>query len=135
MSKHTVQDLVFVGGGGRVVALDRYDGSVVWKWKAPRGSGFLAALSPISYVSVALDGDRLIVASRRGTWCLDPVTGAEVWETLDATFNASSYPVVASGAAGANSAASAASGAATAAATAAAAAAATAAATAAASSG
>ena len=61
MSKHTVQDLVFVGGGGRVVALDRYDGSVVWKWKAPRGRGFLAALSPISYVSVALDGDRLIV--------------------------------------------------------------------------
>ena len=80
MSKHTVQDLVFVGGGGRVVALDRYDGSVIWKWKAPRGSGFLASLSPISYVSVALDGDRLIVASRRGTWCLDPVTGAEVWE-------------------------------------------------------
>jgi len=70
-SERTVQDFLFVGLNGRVIALDRYDGSVVWKWKAPKAA---------SFVSVMVDGDRLIAAANGYIYCLDPVFGQVVWE-------------------------------------------------------
>jgi outer membrane protein assembly factor BamB len=63
-------DLVFVGFNSRVAALDRYSGEVVWDWKSPEGSG---------YVSLLLDGDRLIASVQGYTYCLDPLYGQEVW--------------------------------------------------------
>lgn len=65
-----IDNLLFVGFSRRVVALDRFDGSIVWDWKSSSGSGF---------VSLLLDGDRLIASCSGYTWCLDPLTGAEVW--------------------------------------------------------
>lgn len=62
--------LVFVGFNRRVVALDRYSGEIRWDWKAPKGGG---------YVSLLIDGDRLIVNCQGYTWCLDPLSGEEVW--------------------------------------------------------
>lgn len=62
--------LVFVGFNRRVVALDRYSGEIRWDWKAAKGSG---------YVSILIDGDRLIVNCQGYTWCLDPLSGEEVW--------------------------------------------------------
>ena len=62
--------LVFVGFNRRVVALDRYSGEIRWDWKAATGSG---------YVSLLIDGDRLIVNCQGYTWCLDPLSGEEVW--------------------------------------------------------
>src|SRR5262245_9719801 len=47
--EYTLLDLVFVGFNRRVVALDRYNGDVVWDWKSPAGTGFPAIL---------VDGDR-----------------------------------------------------------------------------
>ena len=55
----------------RVIALDRADGHVVWEWKAPKGSGF---------VSLLLDGDRLMVGVSGYIYCLDPTYGQVVWE-------------------------------------------------------
>ena len=121
MPASTVQDLVFVGGRNLVVALDRYDGTEVWKWKALSGKGFWGSLSSPSFVSIALDGDRLIVASPKRIWCLDPLTGEEVWRSEGVSFGLGSYPVVA-GAASSGQASSAAAGAAAAQAAAAAAA-------------
>jgi outer membrane protein assembly factor BamB len=62
--------LVFVGFNSRVVALDRDNGEVVWKWKSPKGTGI-----PV----VLLDGDRLIVSVQGYTHCLEPSTGSEMW--------------------------------------------------------
>ncbi|MFM9961161.1 MAG: PQQ-binding-like beta-propeller repeat protein [Planctomycetaceae bacterium] len=62
--------LVFVGFNSRVVALDRRTGQLVWDWKSPKGSGFVAVL---------LDADRLIVSVQGYTYCLDPNNGALLW--------------------------------------------------------
>jgi outer membrane protein assembly factor BamB len=63
-------DLVFVGFNSRVIALDRYTGEKVWDWKSPQGSG---------YVTIMVDGDRLVVSVMGYTYCLDPIFGQEVW--------------------------------------------------------
>ena len=65
-----IDDVVFIGFAKKVFAVDRYDGSIQWEWKAAHGSGF---------VSMMLDEDRLIVSCSGWTWCLDPLTGEEVW--------------------------------------------------------
>lgn len=65
-----LDDLIFIGFNRRVVALDRFDGRVIWDWKAPRGTGFVALM---------LDGDRLIASVNGYTYCLDPLFGQEVW--------------------------------------------------------
>lgn len=69
-AERTVEDLVYVGFNSRVVALDRYTGELVWSWKSPRGSGFVALL---------LDGDRLIASVNGYTYCLEPLFGQQVW--------------------------------------------------------
>lgn len=67
----TLMDLVFVGFNRRVVALHRDTGALIWDWKSPAGSGFPAVL---------LDGDRLIVSIQGYTYCLDPITGGQIWQ-------------------------------------------------------
>ena len=62
--------MIYVGFRSRVVALDRNDGSTRWTWKSHAGTG---------YVTLLLDGDRLIVSVMGYTYCLDPATGAEMW--------------------------------------------------------
>ncbi|MGI9014165.1 MAG: PQQ-binding-like beta-propeller repeat protein [Phycisphaerales bacterium] len=65
-----LDSLVFIGFNSRVVALDRYTGELAWDWQSPEGTGF---------VSMLLDGDRLIVSVSGYTYCLDPIFGQEVW--------------------------------------------------------
>lgn len=69
-TERTLEDLVYVGFNSRICALDRYTGELVWDWKSRKGSGF---------VSLLLDGDRLIVSVQGYTYCLDPIYGQEVW--------------------------------------------------------
>ena len=71
MRQHTLMDIVFVGFGSRVAALDRTDGQVLWKWKSPKGR--------CQFVSLLLDGDRLIVSVHGYMYCLDPLTGGQLW--------------------------------------------------------
>ena len=68
----TIQDLAFVGFHSRVLALDRNSGEIVWDWKSPKGSS--------SHVAVLLDGDRLIVSVSGYMYCLDPITGRQLWD-------------------------------------------------------
>lgn len=67
----TIQDLVFMGFNSRVVALDRETGDIIWLWRSPQGRA--------SYVAVLLDNDRLICSVQGYTYCLDPITGAQLW--------------------------------------------------------
>lgn len=69
-AQRSIGDLVFVGFNKQVVALDRYNGELVWSWHAPKGTGFVALL---------LDGDRLIASTQGYMYCLDPLFGQEVW--------------------------------------------------------
>ena len=71
MANQLIEDLVYGGFNRRVIALDRYTGEKIWDWKAAKGSGF---------PSILVDGDRLIVSVQGYTTCLEPITGAVVWE-------------------------------------------------------
>ena len=64
-------DLVYVALNSKVIALDRYEGRVMWEWKSPKAARFMSLL---------VDGDRLIVAANGYVYCLDPIYGQQVWE-------------------------------------------------------
>ena len=69
-SNVAIADLVFVGFNKRAAALHRETGEIAWQWKASKGMGFVALL---------LDGERLIASVHGYTYCLDPLTGKELW--------------------------------------------------------
>ncbi len=66
-----VENLVFVGLNGKVVALDRDSGKIRWRWQATKSGGYMTLLP---------DGDRLIVSAGGYIYCLDPATGEELWD-------------------------------------------------------
>jgi outer membrane protein assembly factor BamB len=65
-----IDRLVFVGLNGRVSAVDRDSGEIVWetheKWAGD--------------VSLLLDGDRLIAALNGYLYCFDPRDGRVLWQ-------------------------------------------------------
>ena len=63
-------DLVIVGFNTQIAALDKFNGEVLWKWKAPHGMG---------YVAVVLDGERLYASVQGYTYCIDAITGQTRW--------------------------------------------------------
>lgn len=65
----TVDQLVFVGLNGYAVALDRDTGEIVWSNDEMKSG----------YVTLLLDGDRLIVSTNGYIFCLDPLTGQILW--------------------------------------------------------
>ncbi len=65
----SVDQLIFVGLRGYAVALDRETGEIVWSNNEMKSG----------YVSLLLDGDRLIVSTNGYMYCLDPLTGRILW--------------------------------------------------------
>jgi outer membrane protein assembly factor BamB len=65
----TIEQLIFVGLNGYALALDRDSGEIVWS-NNEMHSG---------YVTLLLDGDRLIVSTNGYLYCLDPLTGQTLW--------------------------------------------------------
>jgi PQQ-like domain len=65
----TVDQLIFVGLNGYALALDRDSGEIVWSNNEMKSG----------YVSLLLDGDRLIVSTNGYMYCLDPSTGRTLW--------------------------------------------------------
>lgn len=63
-----LDNLIFACFNGYVVCLNRNNGRLVWKNKLRTG-----------YMTLLLDGDRLIVSSSGYMFCLDPLTGDELW--------------------------------------------------------
>lgn len=69
MSIDKINQLIFVGFNGYAVALDRDTGDIVWSQNnMHRG-----------YVTLLLDGDRLIASTNGYMYCLDPYTGEILW--------------------------------------------------------
>ena len=64
-----IDELIFVGLNGYAVALHRETGEIVW-YNNQMKSG---------YVTMLLDGDRLIVSTNGYIYCLDPLTGEILW--------------------------------------------------------
>jgi outer membrane protein assembly factor BamB len=64
-----IDQLVFVGLNGYAVALDRDTGEIVWSNDQMKSG----------YVTLLLDGDRLIVSTNGYLYCLDPLTGEIRW--------------------------------------------------------
>jgi outer membrane protein assembly factor BamB len=65
----SVDQLIFVGLNGYAVALHRETGEIVWTCNEMRSG----------YVTLLLDGDRLIVSTNGYIYCLDPLTGEVLW--------------------------------------------------------
>ncbi|MDQ2839739.1 MAG: PQQ-binding-like beta-propeller repeat protein [Acidobacteriota bacterium] len=65
----TIDELVFVGIHGSVVALGRTLGEEIWRTPL-KGSDF---------VNLTLDGDRLLATTKGEVFCLDGLTGSVLW--------------------------------------------------------
>ena len=65
----TVDELIFVGLNGYCLALHRDTGEIVWSNDKMKSG----------YVSILLDGDRLIVSTNGYLYSLDPLTGEILW--------------------------------------------------------
>ena len=69
MSIDKLDQLIFVGLNGYAAALDRDSGEIVWSNNQMKSG----------YVTLLLDGDRLIVSTNGYLYCLDPLTGEILW--------------------------------------------------------
>ena len=65
----TIDQLIFVGFGHHAIALDRDTGEIVW----------VNSEMHTGYISMLLDGDRLIASSNGYMYCLNPMTGEVLW--------------------------------------------------------
>lgn len=64
-----IDELIFLGFRGYVVALRRDTGEIAWS-NNQLESG---------YVALLVDGDRLIASTNGYTYCLDPLSGEVIW--------------------------------------------------------
>jgi outer membrane protein assembly factor BamB len=64
-----IEQLIFVGLNGYALALDRDTGEIVWSNDEMKNG----------YVSLLLDGDRLIASTNGYMYCLDPLNGNILW--------------------------------------------------------
>jgi outer membrane protein assembly factor BamB len=65
----SIDQLIFVGLNGYALALDRNSGEIVWSNDQLKSG----------YVTLLLDGERLIVSTNGYIYCLDPLTGDILW--------------------------------------------------------
>src|SRR5438445_13883140 len=66
-----IDDLVFVGLNGRVSALDRSSGDIVWEWKSPKPKG--------GYITMIVEKPRIYVSVSGYLYALDALTGEQLW--------------------------------------------------------
>src|SRR5262245_3023327 len=65
----TIDELIFVGLNGYAIALNRETGDIVWSNDQMKSG----------YVTLLIDGDRLVVSTNGYMYCLDPLTGQILW--------------------------------------------------------
>ena len=59
----------YIAFNGRVFALDRRNGSILWRWNTPKGN----------FVTLLPDGDQLLVCSDGYLWALRAEDGTPLW--------------------------------------------------------
>ncbi|HEY7327027.1 MAG TPA: PQQ-binding-like beta-propeller repeat protein [Gemmataceae bacterium] len=64
-----IDELIFVGLRGYVIALHRDTGEIVWNCSKLNSAP----------ITLLLDGDRLIASTNGYIYCLDPLTGEVLW--------------------------------------------------------
>ncbi len=64
-----IDQLIFIGLNGYVLALHRDSGEIIWSNDEMKSG----------YVTLLLDGDRLIVSTSGYIYCLEPGTGKILW--------------------------------------------------------
>jgi hypothetical protein len=67
-----VENFVFAGMNGSVVAIDRRNGQVAWHWQSPKPRR--------AFVSIFVDGDRVVAGLSGYLYCLDAASGRVLWE-------------------------------------------------------
>ena len=67
-----IDQLIFVGLNGRVVAIDRERGRMIWQWQSPKPRR--------GFVAIMLDGDRVVAGLGGYLYCLEAATGRMLWE-------------------------------------------------------
>jgi outer membrane protein assembly factor BamB len=67
-----LQDLLFVGFNGRVVALEKRSGELVWDWKCPKPASQM--------IAILVEGERIYASSAGYTYCLDALSGEQLWD-------------------------------------------------------
>ena len=72
MQTTRLDQMVFAGLNGRVMALNRDTGQIVWEWCSPKPRK--------GFITVMLDGDRLIVGISGYLYCLEAATGRLKWQ-------------------------------------------------------
>lgn len=65
----SIDQLVFVGLNGYALALNRDTGEIVWSNHEMKSG----------YVTLLVDGDRLIASTNGYIFCLNPLTGEILW--------------------------------------------------------
>ena len=60
---------IYAAFNGRVFALDRRDGSILWRWETPKGN----------FVTLLPDGEQLLVCSNGYLWALRAEDGLCLW--------------------------------------------------------
>lgn len=69
-----LENILFVGFNGRVAALNRKAGGLLWQWRCPK------VRIREGYVSLLLDNMDLFVAVDGYIYCLDARTGEQLWQ-------------------------------------------------------
>lgn len=71
-----LHQLLFVALNGRVAALDRDSGQIIWQWTAKHPDKHW----PVGgYMTLLVDQGQLFASANGYTYRLDPLTGAELW--------------------------------------------------------
>jgi outer membrane protein assembly factor BamB len=65
----TIDDLIYLGVRGYVVALERNNGQEIWR----------TALKGYDFVNLVIDGNDLLATARGEIFCLDRATGQVRW--------------------------------------------------------
>jgi outer membrane protein assembly factor BamB len=71
-----LSDLLFLGLNGRVAAIDRESGEIVWEWTAKDPDKKRAVGG---FMTLLVDQGQLFASANGYTYRLDPVTGDELW--------------------------------------------------------
>lgn len=68
-------EILYIGVNGRVIALNKYDGTKIWQTDLRRSFHY----SGNSYVAVLVDGERVYAHTYGELFCLDGRTGEQLW--------------------------------------------------------
>lgn len=71
------KDYLFILSGGRVGAINKKDGAIVWEVKLKE---YLTAAMTLTYGQITVEGDKLFIGSTGMLVCLSTKDGSLIWK-------------------------------------------------------